>query len=1669
MRLPIDIILNSCGTNMENPAPDISLTDRILAAGRSAGRTPLAEMPPPHSQSLSQANQNNTGFSQSTQSEMKASLMKDINVMRPADLFSAAVLDELLARSHTELVEYFRSISDLSKPKAGSTSDTGSRRRPALVENIIYVVQRKLVEALQCRDLLHIAQLNIELVKPAAMSTLIHKLLEPLTLGELNDDASEPTQTQGSNTWKPATPEGFISALELLPKLVSVAETGDNSGRHTEEVVKKICNVETWPAACGVGLAQVLRDLTLTEHQLPTVIKRILKHIQERRDLQALPPLSYQLLVLAGKGSGEIVLSGLVKVFDELDRKSEAADAAGEVIRTSDTNTKELRAIEGTVLLHCSYAMRQEHELAATLLKSFKRDSASLTGWTAATPFRLSLLLTLSRCGARFSVSALDAIKDLALECFTYQHRISSSAWLSGAESTFRVEAASSSSRQAPPPTPEHPDKHLCDSLLKIALWGRGWDHLTPALLDLGFKFLDHQIVSGAFGQTTAAKLSAQSRALTASQLAGKEVQELGQNLLLEVFAQQELARRKIVTEVLASVAGNLCAGGGSGASTHLRLLGTLAARHPALLLEHSGAVREAFSFLGGLTVSAARQFLTAVSPLLCLRPQLREAVVLPLRKALFSRSEQARTIAVEGLIMLLQLHTKVRNNEGGGSALGLTDEGNTDSSMTSSGCSFTVAEGFSLLRRCLTQQAAVRSRLYVGILGALSEEHAGEALMSHAVTMFSGHLKRFVNPSPQAGAAPIILSRALDQQQGYCIIEPLPQLIAVLSIMATAGGGQIDSEETAMEDVNEPNTDPRAALTKELNALVGHMLGTEMSDFDLDKHCTFSLATEDGRKNLSTAALYVGVLESLMCAKLRGTPASGLSDETLRMVLTLVKKRRRVVTVVKEGLAQAAADAKKANEKGKADADEDEGETEGGAGANHAPKPITGVGTDANGVFTLTLQHGGLPCIGLSFAETMLATLNEKKEKEKNDDTHDEYGMDEEVDRHKGKPPKESAKNDVELHKLVLETARVHLRAMKIGLRASSTVTNLMLEVGGGAISDVYAQEGESHKLSSDATQTAMRKCTVLAPLLIQEAHRQIKSGSCSSDIQEALETAAEERKKNKGKKKAKGSPASPRAKRTPEESHAEMAFSALHECITVAAGAGETIQESTVNVQKVLQSGLAHKMNAQDSSESTEETNTSTCSVDLMNAGGGVLTPLHRQARVLLSMLKDLLNENNTKEAEIVIKILMDITPLIPHGGGKGASAPGTAGRDNDPLQSYLKDMIPVCCHKKADKCAQSLVALMLRARLEAGAVKGDLVHVKDICEQLRNCLGPISSEEDTEQPPRRASQIPELTCITHKTASAVAEAVVGALEKCMDAIEYALKLLIKETITFTAMKILGTGGGSEEARPTARKGGSDSESEEEEVEEEREHDGVDRREAMLCSRLRLIFGAIDPLLKSKLLGKPADRLLTIVNRTFKVMTKTLQSRVSAKRGWIVPGLSSLLTYRKEFCQHLHAFLLDVHNELNDEGKKPGPRLDKRTRLIPDLVYQTEQCDVVLLKLSKLCKSPKDVVKWVHQASARDFKIRASKVNMLMEAAEEKKREKEEKKAKKNNSTQAGKKRKAASTGKSAKSTVGNKKKSKKKQEEEEPEPDEMDVDGSEEEPQVTDDEETLNEETY
>ena len=228
-------------------------------------------------------------------------------------------------------------------------------------------------------------------------------------------------------------------------------------------------------------------------------------------------------------------------------------------------------------------------------------------------------------------------------------------------------------------------------------------------------------------------------------------------------------------SEILEQCLTRIVTGAGS-VDRAVSLLSKLVAEQPHAMLGHLQQIKDLFDYVSALPPSVATALLRAVGPLLGVRADLHDYVVLAFRKAVFSKDAGARSAAVRGFVELVQL-AAARPDGGGGANLQM--------------------QVFGLFRRCLTQQYVVRECVYAG----LAEVYAAVPAAQLAILdLLQGQLFKYYDDNDDDDAPPLDLERCLTPQPRASlksaapppvIEEPLPALLYCLARIAATSIAQ--------------------------------------------------------------------------------------------------------------------------------------------------------------------------------------------------------------------------------------------------------------------------------------------------------------------------------------------------------------------------------------------------------------------------------------------------------------------------------------------------------------------------------------------------------------------------------------------------------------------------------------------------------------------------------------------------------------------------------------------------------------------------------------------------------------------------------------------------------------------------------------------------------------
>ncbi|KAM4747808.1 Fanconi anemia group I protein [Rhinophrynus dorsalis] len=688
-----------------------------------------------------------------------------------------------------------------------------------------------------------------------------------------------PSLIELANLFIDAVKGGSLSngkSLELFPTVLTALSSRESlaygKGEITGEECKKqlvnsLCS-SRWDPQCVIHLTSMFRDVTLSTEELQFVVEKVLRMLS-KLDLQEMPPLVYQLLLLSAKGSKKNILEGIITIFNNLDQKQSGEQENAESLDLEEATIPQdqLRHVEGTIILHIVFAIKLDQELGRELVKYLKASQQGDTSRILCS-FSVALLLSVSRIH-RFQDQVFDFLKTTILKGFKDLQVQQGSKFL---QDLVRQPTCISS---------------MLLETVKNSVYG--WDHVTQGLVELGFILMD------SFGPKVVAGTKVVETPAGTSRTPAQQACQLGSRILLDTFKVHEPIRSEILEQVLNRVI--------TKASTSINhfidLLSDIVMSAPLVLQNSSSKVTEAFDHLSFLPLTTVNGLLKAVQPLLKISMSMRDSLIMVLRKAMFSSQLDARKSAVAGFLLLLKnfkvlgsLSSSQCSQAIGASQVHVDVHTRYNSAANEAFC----LEILGSLRRCLSQQADVRLMLYEGFYDVLRRN---SQLASSIMQTLLSQLKRYYEPEPDL-LPPLKLEGCITAQGEQIFLqEPLAHLLCCIQHCLRWYRTSLQQQGNRDEEEDEDDTTGfHQDLDDILESITRRMIKCDLEDFELDKSADFALSSGVGVKNNIYAVLVMGVCEVLIEYNFT---AANYSKSKFEDVLGLFKCYSKLSDILKE------------------------------------------------------------------------------------------------------------------------------------------------------------------------------------------------------------------------------------------------------------------------------------------------------------------------------------------------------------------------------------------------------------------------------------------------------------------------------------------------------------------------------------------------------------------------------------------------------------------------------------------------------------------------------------------------------------------------------------------------------------------------------------------------
>ncbi|CAH8358387.1 unnamed protein product [Eruca vesicaria subsp. sativa] len=514
--------------------------------------------------------------------------------------------------------------------------------------------------------------------------------------------------------------------FDLLPICFdSLRSSSSNEIEYVKSAIDRVLNSD-WEKGFVRKIVELAKELLtfLDKGRKSELLEKVFLGF-ESVDLQDLPSFVYQLLVLASKGfCKREVIGGVVLFFGGRDEGRVAASV--------------VRQIEGTVLLHVNFAVKQDPSLGQEVVALVKCDDRAFNR------FAVAVLFSVARV-RRFGESALGVLRTALLGAYNDYRFSKDCKWLPDEPKEESLLHA----------------KFVEKSLLRaVSECKYGREHVFPSVIQFGFMLLEsvEEGRSNEFGGS--------------SGVLG--IEKLSIQILGTLFEVHDMTRNEIIEQCKFRILSLKCA----KSKPILRLLGYLVQRYSLIMLEYVHHLKELLDYFTFMEGNISCFLVSAITPLIRFSRDLQDYTILVIRKAMFRREDTVRISATKVIIELILAEKQAKKD----SSFTLQDSSSqasssqhTEVSCTMRGNLFTELNG--LLQRCLYQQAKVKEIVYDGLVKLVlidpsSGPHVLDFLMPHFLRFFRQDIDF------QLG-----ITSCIKVEGGKCIIEePLDRLLFCIS-----------------------------------------------------------------------------------------------------------------------------------------------------------------------------------------------------------------------------------------------------------------------------------------------------------------------------------------------------------------------------------------------------------------------------------------------------------------------------------------------------------------------------------------------------------------------------------------------------------------------------------------------------------------------------------------------------------------------------------------------------------------------------------------------------------------------------------------------------------------------------------------------------------------------
>ncbi|KAL6193735.1 hypothetical protein ACLB2K_034819 [Fragaria x ananassa] len=517
--------------------------------------------------------------------------------------------------------------------------------------------------------------------------------------------------------------------LDLLPRCLSLIRSSDEverGGNVVNSVIDQILEIN-WSKGLLIKMVSIVRDFpVLDKLRAREFVDKVFDGMSSL-DLQDLPSLVYQLLVLASRGFvKKDVVEGIVMFFGAKMGRKKASSI--------------VRQVEGTVLLHVNFAVKQDPSLGQEVMGLVKSDLRAFNHFTVA------VLLSVSRV-RKFGEASMGALKMAILTAYRDYKFAKDCKWIPDdmkEEYLQNVKVVEKAMLRA----------------VHESNYGR--EHIVPSILQFAFVLLE-SVEEGNYKELC-----------NLSGVLG--IEELAIQMLKAIFVAHDMARNEIIEQCKFRILSLKP----EQSMVIIRLLSNLTQSYPYPMLEHVSRLKELLDYFTFMHDKVAAQLVTALLPLIKFSRDLKDYTILVMRKAMFRREDTIRLAATNAVIDLILAEKQSKKDD----LLSFQESSSQASSSQQSEVPYNVRGGLfqelsGLLQRCLYQPANVKEVMYHGLVKlVLMDPSSGGAVFDFLLPHFLHFFKE--DADVQLG-----ISCCIKSESGKAYVEePLDCLLSCVSRM---------------------------------------------------------------------------------------------------------------------------------------------------------------------------------------------------------------------------------------------------------------------------------------------------------------------------------------------------------------------------------------------------------------------------------------------------------------------------------------------------------------------------------------------------------------------------------------------------------------------------------------------------------------------------------------------------------------------------------------------------------------------------------------------------------------------------------------------------------------------------------------------------------------------